>query len=57
MHDALGLCEGCARTLDEIARWSRLEDADKARILTVLSARQDILRRAGVQQPQPGKPA
>ncbi|MBT2321767.1 DUF1289 domain-containing protein [Variovorax paradoxus] len=24
-----GLCEGCFRTLDEIARWSRMDDADK----------------------------
>lgn len=23
------LCEGCARTIDEIANWSRYSDADK----------------------------
>lgn len=34
-----GLCLGCARTLDEIARWSRLSDAHKLQILELLPAR------------------
>lgn len=29
MDSASGLCEGCLRTLDEIAAWSRMADADK----------------------------
>ena len=29
MDEAGGLCEGCLRTLDEIAAWSRLGDAGK----------------------------
>jgi hypothetical protein len=29
MDPASGLCEGCARTIDEIANWSRYSDADK----------------------------
>ncbi|MEZ5923471.1 MAG: DUF1289 domain-containing protein [Hyphomicrobiaceae bacterium] len=33
------LCIGCARTLDEIALWSRLSEADQARILRLLPAR------------------
>ena len=29
MDAATGLCEGCFRTLDEIAAWSSLDDARK----------------------------
>ncbi|MGR6805170.1 DUF1289 domain-containing protein [Sphaerotilus natans] len=34
-----GLCVGCLRTLDEIAAWSRLDDAARAAILDLLPAR------------------
>jgi hypothetical protein len=27
MNPATGLCEGCLRTIDEIASWSRFDDA------------------------------
>lgn len=29
MDAATGLCEGCFRTLDEIAGWSRMSDTEK----------------------------
>ena len=29
MNDATGLCEGCLRTIDEIAAWSVLDDDEK----------------------------
>ena len=29
MDPATGLCEGCLRTIEEIANWSRLDDAHK----------------------------
>jgi len=29
MDTVTGFCEGCFRTLDEIAAWSRLDDAGK----------------------------
>lgn len=29
MNAKSGLCEGCLRTLDEIAGWSRMDDAAK----------------------------
>jgi predicted Fe-S protein YdhL (DUF1289 family) len=29
MDAATGLCTGCARTIEEIAHWSRYSDADK----------------------------
>ena len=34
-----GLCTGCLRTLDEIAAWSRLDDAAKTRIYSDLELR------------------
>jgi uncharacterized protein len=32
-------CLGCARTLDEIARWGEMSDAERYRVLAVLAAR------------------
>lgn len=43
MSAATGLCEGCFRSLDEIARWSRSEDADKRRILELVAQRRAAL--------------
>ncbi|CAN5492407.1 hypothetical protein BH09PSE4_BH09PSE4_09410 [soil metagenome] len=37
--DARGLCEGCARTLDEIARWSVMADAERRAVIAALPAR------------------
>jgi len=34
MDAASGLCRGCSRTLDEIAAWSRLDDAARSTILS-----------------------
>jgi predicted Fe-S protein YdhL (DUF1289 family) len=34
-----GLCLGCRRTLDEIARWGSMTDAERERILGQLPAR------------------
>ena len=39
MDDASGLCEGCGRTLDEIACWSVLDEAEKRAVLSQLPAR------------------
>lgn len=39
MVEATGLCAGCYRTLDEIARWSRMGDADKLVIWQQVEAR------------------
>jgi predicted Fe-S protein YdhL (DUF1289 family) len=33
------LCEGCYRTLDEIAGWSRMEDEDKRAVWQTLAER------------------
>jgi predicted Fe-S protein YdhL (DUF1289 family) len=34
-----GVCSGCLRTLDEIARWSNAADSDKRRILIAVDQR------------------
>ena len=39
MDAASGLCRGCSRTLDEIAAWSRLDDAARSTILAVVAVR------------------
>ena len=35
-----GVCAGCHRTLDEIARWGNASDSDKRRILAAIAQRQ-----------------
>lgn len=39
MHEPTGWCEGCLRTLDEIAFWSVLDDDDKRAVRTELDRR------------------
>jgi uncharacterized protein len=34
-----GLCAGCLRTIDEIARWSRIGDDEKRLILAAVAQR------------------
>lgn len=34
-----GLCLGCGRTIDEIARWAAMSAAERARIMAELPAR------------------
>jgi predicted Fe-S protein YdhL (DUF1289 family) len=34
-----GLCLGCGRTIDEIARWGAMSAAERARIMAELPAR------------------
>jgi hypothetical protein len=47
MDGASGLCIGCGRTLDEIARWSSLGDAERRGIMRGLPER---LARASLGQ-------
>lgn len=51
MHDASGWCEGCLRTLDEIAAWSALGDEAKRAVCTELSRRRVLWRK--LYQPRP----
>jgi predicted Fe-S protein YdhL (DUF1289 family) len=34
-----GLCRGCGRTVDEIASWARMNDAERKRIMAELPHR------------------
>jgi hypothetical protein len=38
-----GLCQGCFRTLDEIAIWSRASNDEKLVILSAVSRRREAL--------------
>jgi predicted Fe-S protein YdhL (DUF1289 family) len=46
MDEASGLCIGCARTLDEIASWSVLDDAARGAIVAALPGRRGRLAAA-----------
>ena len=39
VHPTRPLCIGCGRSLDEIARWIDLTDAERTRIIALLPAR------------------
>jgi len=43
MNPATGLCEGCLRSLDEIASWSAYNPAQKRAVLALLPAREKKL--------------
>ncbi|HLY04585.1 MAG TPA: DUF1289 domain-containing protein [Rhizomicrobium sp.] len=47
MDPATGLCAGCGRTLDEIARWGGMSNAEREAIMRELPA-----RRARDKQPR-----
>ena len=39
MDPQRGLCLGCARTLDEIARWGSMNEAERERVMAELPRR------------------
>ncbi len=39
MDPQRGLCLGCRRSLEEIARWSSMSDAERQRVMDVLPSR------------------
>lgn len=39
MNERSGFCEGCLRTLDEIAQWSLMDEAMKRRVWGLLEQR------------------
>jgi len=39
MDSAAGLCRGCGRTLDEIARWGSMSDRERRAIMQALTNR------------------
>jgi predicted Fe-S protein YdhL (DUF1289 family) len=44
-----GVCLGCARTLDEIARWGSMTGSERRRIMDELPARQAASAETGLQ--------
>ena len=53
MNEASGLCRGCYRTLDEIARWGTMSEAERCAVFAALPARRTD---APATQPTPGEP-
>ncbi|MEN9062202.1 MULTISPECIES: DUF1289 domain-containing protein [Ponticoccus] len=49
IHPEAGLCTGCLRSLDEIARWSRMDPEERRAVMAALPDRQGHLthRRGG----------
>jgi len=45
IDQATGLCAGCGRTIDEIARWSQMSDGERQRIMASLPGRHGQDRR------------
>jgi predicted Fe-S protein YdhL (DUF1289 family) len=43
MDPARGVCVGCCRTLDEIARWGGMSEAERDEIFSVLPERRKKL--------------
>lgn len=43
IHPGARLCVGCGRTLDEIAGWSAMTDADRAAVMAALPGRMGAL--------------
>ena len=39
MDEESGVCRGCYRSLDEVARWSIMRDAEKRVVIALLEAR------------------
>jgi predicted Fe-S protein YdhL (DUF1289 family) len=48
MNEPLGLCEGCGRTLGEIASWGQMDAVRKDAVWRLLPERLTCLRMAGV---------
>ncbi len=58
MHAASGWCQGCLRTLDEIATWGGLDDGAKRLVLKRIGTRRAAWRAlqapAGPARAEPG---
>lgn len=54
MHEGTGWCEGCLRTIDEIAAWGSLDEAGQRRVLALLPERRRIWRALGAAPVESG---
>lgn len=41
--DVAGLCIGCRRTMDEIARWGSLDDAERTHLMDEVLPQRELL--------------
>jgi uncharacterized protein len=57
MHEPTGWCEGCLRTLDEIAFWSVLDEDDKRAVRAELDRRRVEWLRLHAEPPPLGAAA
>nr|WP_224045071.1 DUF1289 domain-containing protein [Paraburkholderia unamae] len=57
MHERSGLCEGCLRTIDEIASWSGFDDDAKRAVWDAIEARHAewLAQRFDTPAPQQGE--
>ncbi|PIM52592.1 hypothetical protein CS062_14030 [Roseateles chitinivorans] len=53
MHEPTALCRGCARTIPEIAGWSKSDDEDRIRLLNLLPQRRALLAAHGALATEP----
>lgn len=51
MNEQTGLCRGCYRTLDEIASWGMMSDAEKGEVIRKLAERAALSSAAEVRDP------
>ena len=45
VHPEARICTGCNRSIDEISRWSKMTDEERARITAELPGRTALLRK------------
>jgi predicted Fe-S protein YdhL (DUF1289 family) len=45
MSETIGLCEGCFRTIDEIAHWGLYDDDEKRAVIAALPGRRAAVAR------------
>ena len=57
MDEATGWCDGCLRTIDEIAAWSSFDDDTKRAVWEAIDARHAQLMTRRVQQLRPAPDA
>ncbi|HTN29172.1 MAG TPA: DUF1289 domain-containing protein [Burkholderiales bacterium] len=53
MNEATGLCRGCYRTLDEIARWGMMSDEERTAVSAELPSRRADAADAPVSPEKP----
>lgn len=57
MHTPTGWCEGCLRTIDEIATWGRLDAAGRLAVLDSLAPRRAVWQQLQDSGAVPRQPA